>query len=290
MNRRARHLGMMAPLCILMVLFAAAPEASALDDNMDVDVDEYLQLETILFPGQSVDAQAISNPVVEIFPKIGVWDASISGTMSAGTPPQQLDLFTDLGLESSTDGTIVYGQISLGFLAIRYSSFFAQFDGQNTLMRDINFGGIDFTITDNITSSLEINNYTLTLAIRLINVAGFKFYVEAGVSYYQLAGTVTSTTFGTGTETADVPVPVIGVLVQQSFKPFFVEFEVMGLELEYDTTSGAVLDIQASIGIRFLHFIAARAGYRYIDFDGKHDDFDVGVQLDGFFFSVGIVF
>ena len=44
------------------------------------------------------------------------------------------------------------------------------------------------------------------------------------------SGTVTSATFGTGSETADVPVPVIGVLVQQSFKPFFVELEVVETE------------------------------------------------------------
>ena len=290
LNRRARRLGMMLPLCILMALVAAAPEAAALEDNLDVDVDEYLQLETILSPGRPVDAQALSNPVVELFPRLGVWDANISGTMSAGTPPQSLDLSDDLALEGSTDGFIVYGQISLGFLAIRYSSFFARFEGQNTLTRDISFGGISFTISDDVSSSLEINNYTLMLALRLINLGGFKLYVEGGVSYYQLAGTVTSATFGTGSETADVPVPVIGVLVQQSFKPFFVELEVMGLELAYDDTSGSVLDIQVSVGIRFLRFIAARAGYRYIDFEGKQDDFDVGVVLDGFFFSVGIAF
>ena len=289
LNRRTRCLGMMLPLCILTVLFAAAPEAAALEDNLDVDIDEYLRLETILIPGRPVDAQ-LSNPVVELFPKLGVWDATISGSMSAGTPPQSLSVSDDLGLEGSTDGFIVYGQISLGFLALRYSSFFAQFEGQNTLTRDINFGGIDFTISDNISSSLEINNYTLMLALRLINVVGFKLYVEAGVSYYQLAGNVTSATFGTGSETADIPVPVVGVLIQQSFRPFFVELEVMGLELEYGDTRGSVLDIQASIGIRFLRFIAARAGYRYIDFEGKSDDFEVGIVLDGLFFSVGIVF
>ncbi len=289
LNRRARHLGMMLPLCILMALFAAAPEVVALEDNLDVDIDEYLQLETILNPGQPVDAQ-LSNPVVELFPKLGVWNAHISGTMSSGTPPLQLDLFDDLGLESNTDGFIVYGQISLGFLAIRYSSFFAQFEGQNTLTRDIDFGGISFTISDDITSSLEINNYTLMLAVRLINIDGFKFYVEGGVSYYQLEGTVASTTFGTGTETADVPVPVIGALIQLNFGRFFVELELMGLDLEYGNTRGSVLDGQVSVGVRFLRFIAARAGYRYIDFDGKHNDFEVGVVIDGFFFSVGIVF
>ena len=114
-------------------------------------------------------------------------------------------------------------------------------------------------------------------------------YLQGGLTYYRLEGTVTSASFS-ATDTADVPIPVGGILAQAKIFGLLVEVDVTGLVVEYGGVEGSVFDVKLSVGYAFAKVMAVRGGYRIVRFDGGDGDFDIDTTLDGFFFGASITF
>ncbi|MEE8104797.1 MAG: hypothetical protein V3T86_04595 [Planctomycetota bacterium] len=290
-------------LGLAAVAAADAPEAAgpAFDrpvrDTLPLALDDYFRREEMrpgelryLSSGEPHQVNSIVDIFGEALPRIGVWRADLEGSVRSGIGGDLISLSQDLDIHETEDGFITSGQIGLGSLALRYSFFSTEFEGSNVLTRTFSFSGQDFTVSQQVDTKLKIQNAGLNLAIPLFQPKPFSFYLEVGVQYYSLEGELTAAGQPTISDKDELPFPVIGVVVRAEFGRFFIEGEVMGLDVDIGSVNGRLIDASVSVGVRFLHIFVARAGWRLVDISANFDDFEVDLELNGLYASIGISF
>jgi len=243
-----------------------------------------------LKPGQPDQVNGIVDIFGDALPRIGVWRAELKGSLKSGVGGDLINLSQDLDISETDSGFITSGRIGLGAVALRYTFFSTEFSGSNVLTRTLSFGGQDFSISQQVDTKIKIQNAGLNLAVPLFKPKPFVFYLEAGVQYYSLEGSLTAAGQPTVTEKGELPIPVIGFGLRGEFGRFFVEAEVMGLDIDIGSASGRLIDASVSVGVRFLRILVARAGWRMVDLSASVDDFEVDLELNGLYASIGLSF
>jgi hypothetical protein len=95
---------------------------------------------------------------------------------------------------------------------------------------------------------------------------------------------------GTATESAIVPIPVLGILARAKIGPVLLELDVTGLVIDYGEIRGTTFDARFSVGYTFLKVVAVRAGFRIVTIDGEAEDIDIDARLSGFFVGASVQF
>lgn len=219
---------------------------------------------------------------------VAFWYPKLDGDM-ATDGGDRVD-FDELGAEDNEPTFVGAAAISLGPLGIRIDGFTTEFSGSSVLTRDIDFGGITFTVGTSVASRVEINNLRLLFTTYIVKTGVLSIALQGGITYFQLEGEMQALGFGFGTENVDVPIPVFGALVQVKVSNVMFEVDVTGLSIEYGSIEGDVLDAQASVGLSFLKVAWVRAGYRYLLVSGRGSGIDFDATMDGFFFAAGVRF
>jgi len=216
------------------------------------------------------------------------WLPSLDGDMRSGG--ERLDFEDDLGIDESEGGVMPQVVLTFGPFSLKADAFFLEFEGSTTTTRTFTFGGVPFTISEDVDSSLRIDNYRLLSMFRLIHGKSVNLALIGGVSVFDFDGRVTGSVSGTASESGTVPIPVGGVLLQVEAGRFLFEVDVVGLTIEYGDIEATVLDAQVVVGVTVFKVVAVRAGYRYMLVDAVVDAFSIDATLDGFFAGVSVQF
>lgn len=221
--------------------------------------------------------------------RLDVWLPSLNGSLS-----DQGGRSVDVARELSLDGTEVVAVpralLSFGAVGLLVDAYKFHSEGDGTLTGTFSFGGIDFTVSENVHSEVDLTNVRGLFTVRVLNTDAFRIFLMGGISYYDFSVTVTGASSGTGSVSAPVPVPLVGVLGQAKVGPVLFEAEVSGLTANYGDFDISYLDLQASVGITFLKIVAVRAGYRLVSINGTIEGYNVDGTLDGFFVGASVNF
>lgn len=220
--------------------------------------------------------------------RLDVWFPSLDGTMS-DEGSGSMDT-SDLGIGDTEVVAVPRALLSLGRFGLLIDAFRFQTEGDGTITGTFTFGGIDFTVNEDVHTDVDITNIRGLTTFAVVDTEVLRISLLAGISYYDFNITVTGQLSGSGSVTAPVPVPLAGVLGQAKFGAVLLEVEVSGLTFAYGDYDISYLDVQASVGATFLKIVAVRAGYRLVMIDGTIEGFDVDGVLDGFFVGASVNF
>jgi hypothetical protein len=196
----------------------------------------------------------------------------------------------ELNLDTNAWGPAAEVTLTPGRFFFRFDFYTVRFEGDSSLSRTFSFGGISFTINEDVNARVRIDNFRFLSGFAVVKTAPFRLYVLLGLGYYHLEGRVVGSQSGEAEESLDIPAPLIGLLAQAKVSRFVFEVEVSGLTVSFSDVGADYIDIKASVGIQFLKVAMARVGYRYVLLNAHVSDFDVDVRLDGFFVGAGVQF
>jgi len=221
--------------------------------------------------------------------RLDVWLPSLSGTTISDDSGNTMDA-DDLGVGDAEVIVVPRALLSLGGVGLLVDAYRFQTEGDGTVTGTFTFGGIDFTVNEDVHTDVDITNIRGLLTVPVVNTDFLRISLLGGISYYDFNVTVTGEVSGTGSVSAPVPVPLVGVLGQAKFGPLLLELEVSGLTANYGDFDISYLDVQGSVGVQFLKIVAVRAGYRLVAIDGTIEGLDVDGVLDGFFVGASLNF
>lgn len=220
--------------------------------------------------------------------RLDVWFPSLDGDLndvSGNTASLE-----DLGIEDTEVVVVPRALLSFGGVGLLIDAWKFETDGNGTINDTFTFGGIDFTVSENVQTDVDIMNVRGLMTLPIVSTDFLRISLLGGISYYDFNVTVTGETSGTGSVTAPVPVPLAGILGQAKLGPFLLEVEVSGLTFDYGDYDISYLDLQASVGITLFKIVAVRAGYRLVSIDGTIEGYSVDGTLDGFFVGASLNF
>jgi len=224
-----------------------------------------------------------------IVPQVYVWFPSVDGEMVTDDG-DRVDFQSDLGLEEGDPAVMPQLQVSLGAIGLRFSAYLSRFEGQGTVDRTFTFGGVTFPVTETITSKVRIDNYRLLSFLPLVKTDFFTLAFQGGISFFDVEGTVTGSSSGTARESAGLPLPSGGVVVQLKVGRFLFEADVAGFTIDFGDIGATFVDAQASVGVVVFKVVAVRGGYRVVYLDAEADGFRVEGTLSGFFVGLSFQF
>jgi hypothetical protein len=218
------------------------------------------------------------------------WPLSPTGNVQTLTT--MVDLGSDLGVENRK------GHPQFGLVVkpgrkhrILFETIPYRLKGSNTIDRTFEFGGRVFQVQDQIESETRINylfgGYQYDIVSRQQGHAG----VRAGIAYFDAKASATSLQFGSGTEEAKVPLPMIGGEFRAFPIPdndiFNVNGEVKGMSLG---PYGHYVHANFNGGFRVFRYVRLQAGFSIVDMDVHEKNRSQGFKLrfTGPVFSVQI--
>jgi len=220
--------------------------------------------------------------------RLDVWIPSLNGhlTDDAGNSASM----GELGLDNTETVVVPRALLAFGPVGLLIDAYEFKTAGDGTLTGTFNFGGVDFTVAENVHTDVDMTNVRGILTVSVFSTDFLRISLLGGISYYGFDVTVTGQTSGTASVSAPVPVPIIGVLAQAKFGHILLEGEISGLTFDYGDYNIDYLDFQVSVGGTFLKVIAVRAGYRLVSISGTIEGFHVDATLDGFFVGGSVNF
>ena len=278
---------------VLLLILAAAPAFAAGDRPTALERDvEAVLAETSLVPmplteGSYLSAAA-SGGLLGTSLRLDLWFPSLSGHIYDDSGNNAS--LSDLGLDSTEVVLVPRALLSLGGVGFIFDGWRFQTSGDGVIDQTFTFGGIDFTVNEQVRSDLDITNLRGIFMVPVVNTDFLRIALLGGISYYDFNGTVTGALSGTGSVHAPVPVPIVGVLGQAKLGPLLLEAEFSGLTFDYGDYNIDYLDFQVSVGMTVFKILAVRAGYRMVYIDGTIEGYDVDLTLDGFFVGASLNF
>ena len=261
------------------------PEAGGLGDLQPADLTFVPAPE-----GHDIVAPAQGGVLGMLIPKLYYWDAELSGVLTDGFSGDLIDVQADLGVDVMEGTLMPELQMVLGGIVVRFNGFEFEFLGDAILQRTINFGGQTFTVTEQVLTELDLQNYRVTAGFRLLNTPWLAVALQGGVAYYELEATITSTLAGTVSESVQAPVPVVGVLAQAKFGMFIFSGEVSGISFSIEGVALDYLEINVSAGVILFRILSVQVGWRQIAFDIEDSNLALDATLEGFYFGGAIHF
>lgn len=196
----------------------------------------------------------------------------------AGT---RFDAKDDLGVG---DEDFLSGEafVRLGRVHFRVGYTPVDFDGNNTLTREIVFAGQTFSAAENVISRLDMDMIDAEVQVDLFRpsliAASFSLGVMAKVKYVDGDVELKSATV---TERKDfqAPIPMIGLAAGVGLLQDFVRVDARAAGIAYSGNHLFEGDLYASV-VPF-PFLRVQAGYRLIDLKLDEDDILVDLRLKG---------
>lgn len=221
--------------------------------------------------------------------RVDVWFPSLDGSLS-DPGGADVDVSTELGLDETEGVVVPRALVSLGGVGFLIDAYRFETEGSGTISGTFSFGGIDFTVNEDVQADIDLTNLRGFLTVPVFSTDFVRISLLGGITYYDINVTVTGELSGTGSVSAPVPVPALGVLGQAKIGPLLLELEVSGLAAAYGDFDISYIDAQASVGFQFLKIVAVRAGYRIVSIDGTIEGYNVDGVLDGFFVGASVNF
>jgi hypothetical protein len=159
----------------------------------------------------------------------------------------------------------------------------------STLLRTVTFGGVTFQDQETVFSRFDYLDGRLLFLWRFLEREPISLALQAGLAGINYSASISGPS-GTGSDTATVVLPQIGLIFDWTTKVVRIEVELSGFSMSYDGYGGAMVDFRASGVFRFLKVMVARVGWRYTKADIESDGFGFNGAIDGPYFSVGFVF
>jgi len=222
-------------------------------------------------------------------------DGTIALSNTTLTSIDEIDLATDLDLDSNEAAPWLQGAADLGDLSLSLWGFQTDASGDGTVAAD--FG--DITAGSSVTSQLDVTLVQGRALHDLIEFGDFELCAGIAVQWIDVSLDVDEQTFGLS-EAIDVqqPVPLLAARAEQDLEPLLglpvaAALSVAWIRAEVGDVGGGVLDLEALVRARFDRF-GVFAGWRtvQIDLEGAADgqEFAGDVDLAGFLFGATLRF
>jgi len=236
-----------------------------------------LLLVSLFFPAQALPDVGAGVRGMYWFPDL----SATAQTIFAGVPETKFDLKDDLGVKDenfpSGEAFLRFGRLHfrVGYTPINY-------DGSETITRDIEFNGQIFSANDNVISSLNLNMFDAEVQVDILRpdliAASFYLGLIGKVKFIDLDMELTSTTM---TEKRDFqgPVPMVGLAAGAGFLKDILRIDARVAGMAYSGNHLYEADAFASL-VPF-PFFRIQGGYRYIDLKVDEDDIRADVELSG---------
>ncbi|QSP93652.1 TIGR04219 family outer membrane beta-barrel protein [Marinobacter salinisoli] len=237
---------------------------------------------TVLLASHQVHAD-----VVGLGANVSYWDSGLSGQAASGN--DLVDVENDLNLESDSNAnTSLYLEHPIPVLPnVRLNYTLIQLDGRGSLSAD--FDGIDIGGVGgaDVRSELDLEQLDLTLYYEVLDNW---VNLDLGITARDLSGELlVQQVAGTGVSETEIDAVIpMGYLAARFDLPFSgVSVGAEGNIISYDGDSVHDFNAYGQYEIAVLQF---RAGYRNMAIDYEDGGDRLDVELDGPFFSAGVVF
>lgn len=231
------------------------------------------------------------------------WFVKLGGHIQAESdslPATDINLTSTLGLDDQENGHEIQLYINFPLVGRLYAGYWwVDFEGTETLSRDITFGDVTFTATSTVESTLNLDMYYLTYEFLLpsIPLGGEELSLDIGVQV-GLRGLLAEASIDnpllSAEDSGGVGIPVIGVRGCLQLASFLrAEVEFAGMAVSYGSSALSYVEgfgeIVGQLGPAF-----GGVGYKWASLDlndSRGDaDFDLDIKLDGFYLTAGLRF
>jgi hypothetical protein len=252
-------------------------------------------------------AVAAASPAAAQDETIGVrwreWFVKINGHIQGqgdNVPAADINLTSTLGLDDQENGHEIQLYLSLPVLGRFYAGYWwVDFEGDETLTRDITFADVTFSASTTVESTLNLDMYYLTYEFLLpsIPLGGDTMRLDVGVQLGAralLADASIESSGLSGEDDGAVGTPVIGVRGALQLAQFVrAELEIAGMSIRYGDSSMRYVEGFAEV-VGQLGPVFGGVGYKWCSLD-FHDssgdvDFQADFKLDGFYLTAGLRF
>lgn len=231
------------------------------------------------------------------------WFANLGGQIQGQggvVPATDINLTSTLGLDDQENGHEIQLYLSLPFVGRFYAGYWwIDFEGSETLTRDITFADITFTASTTVDTTLDLDMYYLTYEFLLpsIPLGGDQVSLDIGIQVGLRALLADASIDGALFNAQDdgaVAIPVVGVRGALQIASFLrTEFELAGMAVSYGSSSLSYVEsfgeVVGQLGPAF-----AGVGYKWckLDLDDSRGDVDFSAELriDGFYLTAGLRF
>ncbi len=231
------------------------------------------------------------------------WFANLGGHIQGqgeAVPATDINLSETLGLDDQENGHEIQVYLNFPFVGRLYAGYWwIDFDGSETLTRDITFADITFTASTTVKTTLDLDMYYLTYEFVLpsIPLGGDELRLDIGIQAgvrALLADASIDSVLLKAQDDGAVGIPVLGVRGALQIASFVrAEFELAGMAVSYGSSSLSYVEsfgeVVGQLGPAF-----AGVGYKWCKFDlddSRGDvDFSTELRLDGFYVTAGLRF
>ncbi len=235
------------------------------------------------------------NVVVEAFQ----WAPDPSGTIRVIDPGVDIDVTTDIDLEGDlglTGDEIVAARLTFHpspRTRLRLATMPLSFAGDQTVTRSITFGGQTFTLSERITSQLDLDYIEASFAWQFLSSDDRRFRIGPTVGIKGFDGDASL-----AAPDADLPLQV-----SESFE---AGFGAAGIALDLEPSErihlygdlsvvvgadeGDLTDLDVGVRVRLFGPLVGVAGLRTIDLEVEDGNDRIDFELDEVYFGAGLSF
>jgi hypothetical protein len=256
---------------------ALAEQPTAADANLDYEIQTYLEEDQVF-------AAAHGGLFGFVAIQLNAWFPDVHGDMQAGS--DSISLKGDLGIDRADVVVLPVITVNISRFGARIDGFLAEFDGDTSLDRSLNFGGVNFQRGEKVDSEFNVSQVRALFLYAFINSRMFSISGEVGIIGTRIEGTMNGAISGRASRKEDIVLPAIGVLAEAKVLFFAFEAEITGMSLGSGET---VFDVRVAAAWSPL-FFSFRVGYRYLFLDLESNGFSFEGEMSGFFIGIGFQF
>lgn len=234
--------------------------------------------------------QACADGLFTAGAEVGGWFTELDAKVKSSTTAlvgTEIDVVSDLGVDDSE--SIPAGEIwlklgeknkfSLSYFGIDYS-------GQKTITKSINFNNQTYSISDAVSSKLEISVTELGYERTVLSNEMAKLGLTIGIKHMDFEGSL-STTAISKSESIDGLVPMVGFVVEVTpIEQLSICAECNGISIDAGDVDGSLVDLTLGVKYNFNEYWHIFGGYRYFNINVDSDDDSADLTLKGPVISV----
>lgn len=219
-------------------------------------------------------ATASAAPAVEV----NYWQPSLSGgaKVTSGGVGTAIDVKDDLGFD---DKNMADFRLISGITKFSYSS--VNFNGSNTINRQIDFNGTTYSASSTVTSDLKLKYFGVDWDQTLDEERGLATALTFGVKGFQVDAALSDGT-NDSAKKATVGFPVVGFSVRAISEKATCFATISGLPLG---SYGHFYDAEAGVKFTPSETFSLTAAYRRFDLNVKNDDDFLNFRMSGPYFG-----
>ena len=206
---------------------------------------------------------ASADTLFGVYVGAGSWEQSYSGEVESG--PTTADFEDDLGLDDDANNLVYIGvEHGLPLLPNLRAQFMSMdVDGQNVLSRSIDFNGQTFTLSDQVSTSVELDQMDAVFYYQVLdNVVSLD--LGLAVSFLEGQIDIESTTEAASADFDEVVPMLYGrARADLPFTGFWVSAEAQGMSYQ----GNSLIEYAALVGYESDIGLGVEAGYRSVQLE-----------------------